>query len=479
MISRRILNIVTSIGLGGIAVISAMFGCGGSSQLDIMDTRGDSGYEPGIPNFDMEAIPRWHEDDPGIDLSVSILKASLIFVRAENGYSASVMTEVQVYDQETEDLVAEEVWTDTMVATTYAQTQLFETRLTTRRIPVAPGKYIIQVTLRDTNSDKKARRRRQIKVLDLTSDTIMLSQIQIESWRKGSPPAPAMKFHIPSTFDSLRCFLTLHNASGAQKTSVEIVLQRFLHDTSVAVPPYAFSPMIGTLDYRGISYDRVDTIQVRSQTIETLDQETPIEFFFSSLGKGLYFIHVTVHITGISPGGDEGGLNGSRGFAIMGHSFPRLTTLDDLIEPLVYIVREGELDSIRVAKTGIDKRRRFDSFWLSLAENKQSATNLIKQYYNRIEEANLYFTGYKEGWKTDRGMIYVVLGPPISIQYGIDFEVWHYSNVDQDQLTTYVFKRITLVEGNLPFDNYVLDRRSYYDQGWLNAIARWRRGVTF
>jgi GWxTD domain-containing protein len=213
--------------------------------------------------------------------------------------------------------------------------------------------------------------------------------------------------------------------------------------------------------------------------ITTLGQETPIEFFFSSLAKGVYSVNVTLRAIGTSGVTDEVGLNESRGFAIMGRTFPRLTTLGDLIEPLAYIVHEGELDSLRVSKTDNEKRRHFDSFWLSLVENKQSAANLIKQYYSRVEEANLYFTNFKEGWKTDRGMIYIILGQPISIQHGIDFEVWRYSNVDQDALTTYVFKRVLSVEENLSFENYILNRRSYYDQGWLNAIAQWRRGAIF
>ena len=40
----------------------------------------------------------------------------------------------------------------------------------------------------------------------------------------------------------------------------------------------------------------------------------------------------------------------------------------------------------------------------------QKAKSLIAIYYNRIQNANLHFTTFKEGWKTDRGMIYVVFG---------------------------------------------------------------------
>jgi len=48
--------------------------------------------------------------------------------------------------------------------------------------------------------------------------------------------------------------------------------------------------------------------------------------------------------------------------------------------------------------------------------------------------ANYFFTSYKPGWMTDRGMIYIVLGPPVILHKGDDFEEWIYynsSNINQ------------------------------------------------
>ena len=35
--------------------------------------------------------------------------------------------------------------------------------------------------------------------------------------------------------------------------------------------------------------------------------------------------------------------------------------------------------------------------------------NLIKTYYSKVEKANEMFTSHLEGWKTDRGMISIIL----------------------------------------------------------------------
>ena len=40
--------------------------------------------------------------------------------------------------------------------------------------------------------------------------------------------------------------------------------------------------------------------------------------------------------------------------------------------------------------------------------------------------ANQYFTSFKEGWKTDRGMVYMVFGPPDTAVLNGQQEIWEY-----------------------------------------------------
>jgi hypothetical protein len=105
--------------------------------------------------------------------------------------------------------------------------------------------------------------------------------------------------------------------------------------------------------------------------------------------------------------------------------------------------------------------------------SQQAAANAIKQYYTRVEEANLLFTTYKEGWKTDRGMMYIVFGPPESIEEQFLREVWHYASGDQ-----YSFLKSQGRE-DVPFDNYILQRAGMFEASWERAIDRWRHGRTF
>ena len=88
--------------------------------------------------------------------------------------------------------------------------------------------------------------------------------------------------------------------------------------------------------------------------------------------------------------------------------FPKITQLKELASCLRYITKKEEYQNI--TNPNLDTKLELDKFWLSRAGNKNKARLLIRLYYNRIQLANEYFSTYKKGWKTDRGMIYTVFG---------------------------------------------------------------------
>jgi hypothetical protein len=91
-----------------------------------------------------------------------------------------------------------------------------------------------------------------------------------------------------------------------------------------------------------------------------------------------------------------------------------------------------------------------------------------------VEDANALFTSYKEGWKTDRGMIYTVMGPPVSMTKEADSETWIYQSAGSEDLR-FVFKKISNIFSN---NHYELFRDKSYDRPWFLAIDRWRKGQT-
>jgi hypothetical protein len=97
---------------------------------------------------------------------------------------------------------------------------------------------------------------------------------------------------------------------------------------------------------------------------------------------------------------------------------------------------------------------------------------MIKLYYNRVMDANRFFTSYLEGWKTDRGIIYIIYGPPNVVYKGRNVEGWVYGE-DKNMLSiNFTFRKL-----DNPFtdNDYSLTRSPAYKDGWYIAVDNWRR----
>lgn len=158
--------------------------------------------------------------------------------------------------------------------------------------------------------------------------------------------------------------------------------------------------------------------------------------------------------------------NSAQGFAFRAMSdYPKFTRVENLADPLIYICTRQEFDRIKAAK---GDKRAFDRVILSITGDTERAKKLMRSYFRRVELANLFFSSYKEGWKTDRGMIYMIFGPPQEVFRFADREVWNYS---QDVKVSFDFARsATLFDP----DNYVLVRRDKYKETWYEMIDLWR-----
>lgn len=150
-------------------------------------------------------------------------------------------------------------------------------------------------------------------------------------------------------------------------------------------------------------------------------------------------------------------------------SFPRYSKAEELIKPLVYITTKEEYEKLSNSKT---PKASLDSFWIELAGNTEYAKKLIKIFYDRVYYSNENYSQFTEGWKTDKGMIFIVFGRPDRILFDENgLEDWQY---DRREETNYVFKKI-----NHPFDSQYsfLERNKEYDISWYPTIERWRKGL--
>ena len=117
---------------------------------------------------------------------------------------------------------------------------------------------------------------------------------------------------------------------------------------------------------------------------------------------------------------------------------------------VLYIISPQEKDIFEKLSTGEEKDHFIEQFWFRRDPDPRTAVNEFKEeHYRRIAYANEKYHSGIEGWRTDRGMIYILFGPPDGLEkhpeggtyqrkweegggqtYTYPFEVWFYRHLE-------------------------------------------------
>jgi len=157
-------------------------------------------------------------------------------------------------------------------------------------------------------------------------------------------------------------------------------------------------------------------------------------------------------------------------FFVYESSFPKIKNTEQMIMATRYIMAKKEFDNCMLAT---DKKAAIDKFWLDISGSNERAKELIRKYYGRVQEANKLFTSFQEGWKTDRGMIYVVFGAPNKVTKRKNGEVWTYGEIGNPNSIVFPFVKVIN-----PFtdNDYYLERNEAFKAPWYQAVDMWRQG---
>lgn len=227
------------------------------------------------------------------------------------------------------------------------------------------------------------------------------------------------------------------------KSIKPLYVMRYRHDFEAASSPMNTTPRNAP---RTLSID----------TTFRVNTSTPLSF----REEGLYYM--TEDTT------DAYGL----GIVVANKRFPKMTRPTELSQPVMYMSQNQEIKELLAAQ---DPKKSLDRYWLSLMNgNSDLAKRSISVFYHRVEEANKLFTTYKEGWKTDKGMIFIIMGSPDRVQRSKDREVWVYSQRANFSEINFTFNRRP---NQFVEDHYELQRYVEYQPIWYPMVEAWRTGA--
>ena len=104
------------------------------------------------------------------------------------------------------------------------------------------------------------------------------------------------------------------------------------------------------------------------------------------------------------------------------------------VRQLVYISSPKEMSKLLNAKVS-ERKSLWTEFWQSKDPTPQDGVNeFMIEYFERVDYANKKFSrgSHFQGWRTDRGKVYIILGPP---DYVVDepfnpsggaYQIWYY-----------------------------------------------------
>lgn len=120
-----------------------------------------------------------------------------------------------------------------------------------------------------------------------------------------------------------------------------------------------------------------------------------------------------------------------------------------LNEDGVYLITDEEKEIFKSLTTAEEKEQFIEQFWARRDSDPKTPVNEFKEeHYRRIAYAKDHFSSGLPGWRTDRGRVYIIYGPPDEIQRhpsgggynrpihegggataAYPFEIWFYRNL--------------------------------------------------
>ena len=371
-----------------------------------------------------------HLNDSISQLHFKISSSEVLYAKPspEEPFCANIKLSYRVFD----DYEARHTYdTASVIIKDVANDDLLRDLISSLEFKAKKGlKYILEVTVSDLNRNKSKK-----TYINVEKTNINNRQNFIIRSQTGSP----IFYNYIKTGN-----IELKHSYNPSNAYVRYYKRKF----EIAEPPFAL------LNPRPFNYKADSTF-----AMPMVDNKLLINSFNA---RGFYHIQVDSLIN----------KDGFTLFQFEGN-FPDIKAIEDMISPLVYITNKEEFDDINNAE---NKKAALDKFWLNIAGNTERARELISIFYNRVKDSNLHFTSYIEGWKTDRGMIYIIFGPPNVIYKSFDKESWIYGE-DQNMMSlNFNFYK---VENPFTDNDFGLERSVVYKNNWYRAVDIWRQGRVY
>ncbi|MBN1155445.1 GWxTD domain-containing protein [candidate division KSB1 bacterium] len=352
--------------------------------------------------------------EPGmsrLNIYLEISYDDLQFIKTNEIFEANYELSVVIYDADG-DQVDGKIWQRQVTVTSYDATNSQQDYIFDHsNFHLEPGEYEVVISLTDANTKQSYAIRQKVLLKDFSERTFSLSDITLTN--NVEVDSLGVKSIKPIISSFVR---TVGNELFAYfEVYTDTVLDKMLK-----------------YEYKIINSDR--KVVEKNVYERRLNLKRTLEYFKidkNKLGHGVYSIVINAQY-----GSNKDEIRKS--FALRWAGMPAsIVDIKKATEQLKYIATKKEIDIIKKAAKS-DRLKEFEKFWNKKDPTPGTARNeLMDVYYGRIDYSNKNFGGFREGWKSDMGMIYIIFGPPNDIERhpfergDKPSEIWYYYNLNR------------------------------------------------
>ncbi|MEX0648715.1 MAG: GWxTD domain-containing protein [Balneolaceae bacterium] len=430
-------------------------------------------FEEGFPEVRTSSIGLLSPEDKAlINVTTDVVLGSLIYSTEDDSRYAEISIEIRVIEEDGN--FTETVRRDYQVKSEFDGTYISQDVFTNEEvIEVIPGNFEVTVTVLDKSSGKQTSQTSESSIPDPEKPEISLTTVRLlaKSFSESGIINffPITTYTVPSRLDSIKFEFQVTNNDMQDPLTVNTKLLKFPSDTEAARPMNYNNYSPSSLPYMGVDMRRSEEIDSNTRRLDEAGSVL-IEYKYDLLERGNYRFEVE------TTDGNGDRLFKARDFSVQSENYPNIQTPRELAAPLIYLMDRKNHERMMEIQDPDSLKEAIDRFWLSNIRNTSKARSVINLYYDRVEEANKQFSTFKEGWKTDLGMIYILFGPPWYIDRYLNTLHWSYSYDRTDPRYNFIFERPTMNNEFFPFDNYLLQRNQGYFNIQYRQIQLWLSG---
>ncbi len=409
---RRVRGLMRGL-VAGLALLGAASGSIGA-QGECDEESPAKGRHMARPRFVAEVTACIEADSAYALLHIDVPYRELAFRKQGDGLETSF--DLIVHIQRGDRQVAGDVWTEEVRVGDRADLRGRQARFVKDlTFPLPPGNYTLDVRLSEPKAGQEGRLCLGVEIPMRLPGQVLLSSILVGACGLSGTIAqlrasPAISFEIDEADRSVCAYAELYHAD-VPMDFVE------LH--------WRLKASNGDIVRQG------ERVYPAGDRVTALSWELPL----GDLWLDVYRLEVAVAAAGKQA-------HASTSISLRAESDPALSTFfRESFGVLAYIAGDEELQPLRMAAPR-DRKHMWDAFWAKRDPTPEDGYNEYKEeFFRRLNFANEEFTVIRPGWKTDRGRIYITLGPPDDVRRdpyyvgGQSIEIWYYDRLGRQ----YVF----------------------------------------